>query len=136
VETILRRGELNTRPRDFYDVYILPTTQKFEHFIFTQALKRTASHRETTHIFYNIMKRLEEIRNSETLKSRWIKYTKDYRYADGITYDDILNSIIKLVKENISMLIFSTLESIFKIQMNIPWTTYWHRSMEYISINT
>jgi len=30
VETILRRGTFNTRPRDFYDVYILTKTQKFE----------------------------------------------------------------------------------------------------------
>ena len=29
VETILRRGVFNTRPRDFYDTYILATTQKF-----------------------------------------------------------------------------------------------------------
>lgn len=28
VETILRRGVFNTRPRDFYDAYILATTQK------------------------------------------------------------------------------------------------------------
>lgn len=32
VETILRRGVFNTRPRDFYDAYILTTTQKFPAF--------------------------------------------------------------------------------------------------------
>ena len=30
VETILQRDELNTRPRDFYDVYILINTQDFD----------------------------------------------------------------------------------------------------------
>ena len=30
VETILRRSVFNTRPRDFYDAYILATTQKFD----------------------------------------------------------------------------------------------------------
>ena len=30
VETILRRGVFNTRSRDFYDVYILSKTQKFD----------------------------------------------------------------------------------------------------------
>lgn len=34
VETILRRAEPNTRPRDFYDVYILAKTQTFEHSYF------------------------------------------------------------------------------------------------------
>jgi predicted nucleotidyltransferase component of viral defense system len=38
VETILRRGTLNSRLRDFYDVYILARTQKFSLYLFRQAL--------------------------------------------------------------------------------------------------
>jgi len=98
VETILRRGELNTRPRDFYDVYILTKTQRFAYSVFVEALKSTATHRETTHIFNNTNKRLEEIGDSEALRSRWLKYSKDYRYADGITYEDVLDAIKKLIE--------------------------------------
>ena len=98
VETILRRGELNTRPRDFYDVYILAKTQTFEHSVFVEALKSTATHRETTHIFTNISSRLEEISGSYALRSRWTKYTKDYRYADGIAYEDVMEAIRGLVQ--------------------------------------
>lgn len=98
METILRRGELNTRPRDFYDVYILAKTQRFEHSIFVDALKSTSAHRETTHIFTNISSRLDEISGSDTLRSRWSKYTKDYRYADGITYEDVMEAIRGLVQ--------------------------------------
>lgn len=98
METILRRGELNTRPRDFYDVYILAKTQRFEHSIFVDALKSTATHRETTHIFTNISSRLDEISGSDTLRSRWSKYTKDYRYSDGITYEDVMEAIKGLVQ--------------------------------------
>lgn len=76
VETILRRGELNTRPRDFYDVYILTKTQKFELTVFIEALRSTAAHRKTTHIFKNSNSRLEEISGSEALRSNWLKYTK------------------------------------------------------------
>lgn len=96
VETILRRGELNTRPRDFYDTYILVKTQIFEHSLFIEALKSTAKHRGTTHIFNDIGKRLEEINKSQNLKSRWVKYTQDYSYADGISYEDIVNTLKKL----------------------------------------
>ncbi len=39
VETILRRGELNTRPRDFYDVFILSKTQSFDKAIFLMHLR-------------------------------------------------------------------------------------------------
>ena len=97
VETILRRGELNTRPRDFYDTYILVKTQIFEHSLFIEALKSTARHRGTTHIFNDIGKRLEEINKSQNLKSRWVKYTQDYSYADGISYEDIVDTLKKLV---------------------------------------
>lgn len=98
VETILRRGELNTRPRDFYDVYILVKTQSFEHSVFVEALKSTSTQRETTHIFTNISRRLDEISGSEILRSRWNKYTKDYRYADGIPYEDIMEALRGLVQ--------------------------------------
>lgn len=98
VETILRRGELNTRPRDFYDVYILTKTQFFDHSVFIEALRTTASHREATHIFNNIVNRLDEICVSEDLRNRWLKYTNDYRYAVGITYEDVIDSIRKLTQ--------------------------------------
>ena len=99
VETILRRGELNTRPRDFYDVYILTKTQSFDLLVFKEALKSTAAHRETSHIFNDISKRIDEIETSETLKNRWNKYTRDYRYAEGIIYGDIIESLRKLALE-------------------------------------
>lgn len=97
VETILRRGEFNTRPRDFYDVYILLKTQNVDFLVFKEALKLTAAHRETSHIFNDISKRIDEIENSETLIKRWNKYTKDYRYAEGIVYSDIIDELKNLV---------------------------------------
>lgn len=47
VETILSRGMFTTRPRDFYDVFILGTTQEYDKEIFKDALKATALHRGT-----------------------------------------------------------------------------------------
>ena len=47
VETILRRSVFNTRPRDFYDAYILITTQKFDKAVFAEALEKTIEHRGT-----------------------------------------------------------------------------------------
>jgi len=40
---------------------------------------------------------LEEISGSEALRSRWIKYTKDYRYAEGITYEEVIDAIKELI---------------------------------------
>jgi predicted nucleotidyltransferase component of viral defense system len=98
IETILKRGELNTRPRDFYDVYILTKTQVFEPALFVDALNRTSEHRESRHILIDIEKRVDDIEKSEDLKKRWLKYTKNYRYAEAIAYEDVLKSIRELTR--------------------------------------
>ena len=88
-ETILRRGEFNTRPRDFYDIYILSKTQDFNKDLFSQAVLETSKHRGTTHIFEDIQKRISVIENSRELKNQWGKYKKNYSYAKNISFEDI-----------------------------------------------
>jgi len=98
VETILRRGVFNTRPRDFYDVYILTTTQEYDKTLFADALKATAEHRGTTNQIADksgILKNLEE---SLELKSRWDKYRKQFAYAKEIEYEQIMMMLGVLVK--------------------------------------
>ncbi len=97
VETILQRGELNTRPRDFYDIYILANTQEFDKSVFVEALENTVKHRKTTYIFGNIQNRIKAIESSEILEARWIKYSKNYSYAEDITYEDTVNALRKLI---------------------------------------
>ena len=99
VETILKRGELNTRPRDFYDIYILTKTQTFDPMILAKALKSTTEHRKSTHIYNQLDNRMNEIKRSETLKLRWIKYTKNYRYADRIDYENITDALSELIND-------------------------------------
>lgn len=96
-ETILQRGELNTRPRDFYDIYILVKTQEFDKSIFDEALRETAKHRDTNHIFEDLVNRIKIIESSEILKVRWIKYTKNYPYAKEINYEDAIKALKTLI---------------------------------------
>jgi predicted nucleotidyltransferase component of viral defense system len=67
-ETILKSGEINTRPRDFYDIFILTNTQEFDSLVFSEALKRTIGHRETTHILNDTLGRIKTIEASKILK--------------------------------------------------------------------
>lgn len=96
-ETILQRGELNTRPRDFYDIYILVNTQEFDPSIFSEALKETAEHRETSHIFDDLINRIKIIEASEVLRERWINYTKNYPYAADIHYEETIKALKELI---------------------------------------
>lgn len=98
VETILRRGIFNTRPRDFYDAYILTTTQKFDITVFEDALKATANHRGTTDQIADVPSILHNIEESPELKTMWDKYRKQFSYARNITYEQIMYSIKALLK--------------------------------------
>ncbi len=98
VETILRRGIFNTRPRDFYDAYILTKTQKFDIAVFADALKATANHRGTTNQIADVPSILHNIEESPELKTMWDKYRKQFSYAKDITYEQIMDSIKALLK--------------------------------------
>ena len=98
VETILRRGVFNTRPRDFYDVYILTTTQKYDKALFADALKATAEHRGTTNQIADISGILKNLEESSELKSRWDKYRKQFEYAKEIEYENIIQTLASLIK--------------------------------------
>ncbi len=93
VETILRRGVFNTRPRDFYDAYILATTQKFDKEVFQVALKATATHRGTTEQIADVPGILQNIAESPELQSIWDKYRKQFAYANEISYSQIIEAL-------------------------------------------
>lgn len=97
VETILRRGVFNTRPRDFYDAYILATTQPFDRAVFAEALRATARHRGTTEQITDVPGILRSIRQSPELRAMWNKYQKQFGYAQNITYEQILDVVQGLV---------------------------------------
>lgn len=98
VETILRRSVFNTRPRDFYDAYILATTQKIDKEVFEAALKATASHRQTAMQIVDVTGILHNIERSPELKIMWDKYRKQFAYAADIEYGQIVTVLKKLMK--------------------------------------
>jgi predicted nucleotidyltransferase component of viral defense system len=97
VETILRRSVGNTRPRDFYDVYLITKTQHFDHDIFHQALSATSAHRKTTEKISNEPEILKSIEESPILRNQWEKYQREYSYAKDITFEDTLQAIKDLM---------------------------------------
>ena len=97
VETILRRGVFTTRPRDYYDVYILGTTQEYDKEIFTDALEATAEHRGSTELISDVEGILKQISESDELRDMWKKYQKKFTYASEISYEDVLVVLRKFV---------------------------------------
>ena len=90
-ETILRRGILNTRPRDFYDVYILTQTQQIDREILAQAIRATAQKRGSLSVLADKSAIVNTIRNDGTMQQRWATYCREYPYADGINFKSVLD---------------------------------------------
>ena len=99
LETIISRGLLNTRPRDFYDVYILSKTVSFDSKILAKALAATCEHRGTRELIQNESQaRIAAIESSEELKALWKKYQKKFPYAKGIVFEDTVLAMRELLE--------------------------------------
>ena len=99
VETILRRSVLNTRPRDFYDVYILMKTQPqaINKDIFVTALQATSAKRMSLASLQDKGKILLTIQSDTILRQRWDRYCKEYDYANGIDFNEVIKVLIDIV---------------------------------------
>ena len=98
IETILDRLELNGRTRDFYDIYLIYTKEwkniNVNHF--RKAINKTFAKREYTGDPYEA---LDIIRNSDVLKERWNKYQKNFVYAEGIEFDEVMNCLEIMIEQ-------------------------------------
>ena len=97
VETILRRSVLNTRPRDYYDVYIIMKTQRraINKNLFRTALSATAQKRTSLAALKDQDIILQSIQADTTMRQRWERYCKENYYANGIEFD----VVIEILKE-------------------------------------
>jgi predicted nucleotidyltransferase component of viral defense system len=101
LETILSRGIANTRPRDFYDVYILwklrgsqcsPATLR-------TALERTSEKRGSRALMAAYPAILANVLASEQMQGFWRKYQKDFSYASDISFEDTITAAKELMDE-------------------------------------
>ena len=97
IETILRRSMFNTRPRDFYDAYILITTQNFDKATFTEALNKTIEHRGTRNRINDFGSTMEIVSESADLRRMWNNYQSQFPYAKDISFEEVCNTIMELL---------------------------------------
>lgn len=101
LETIISRGNQNTRPRDFYDVYILSKLQSnnIEIEQLKSAVYATAEKRGSEMILTNYREILEAIQSSKIMQNHWRRYQKDFEYANDIFFEATCNSVRKLMEQ-------------------------------------
>ncbi|MFR8116321.1 MAG: nucleotidyl transferase AbiEii/AbiGii toxin family protein [Clostridia bacterium] len=96
-QTVISRGILNSRMKDYYDLYYLTTYKQYSKDILRQAIKNTFEKRNTN--IENVQKVISEIATSDFTENLWNEYRKKFKYAKNIEYEQIMEKI-KLLAEN------------------------------------
>ena len=100
METILSRGTVNTRLRDFYDVYIL--SQQYADEIMAEnvysALMATSKKRGSEKVILDGERILSEIFNSQDMISLWENYQNRFEYAAEAGRHDVMDAVIGLYR--------------------------------------
>ena len=94
-QTIITRGILNTRMKDFYDIYVLISKNKdiinIENLRI--AIKDTFEHRKTEINILEIQEIITEIEKDKDMKNLWKNYQKNATYANEIKFEDLFESL-------------------------------------------
>lgn len=99
LETILSRGDQTTRPRDYYDVYILWKLQQqninLDHL--KVALTTTANKRNSLGLMKQYQNTMSVVRGSGFMLEQWQKYQHSFDYAKEISLKETCDSVIEVM---------------------------------------
>lgn len=94
IETALARGVLNTRMRDFYDIYMLVELDGGpEPSSLREALEATIAKRGGGVSMSGYAQILSEIENSSVMAERWQSYGRSNPYASAIEWLDVFKPL-------------------------------------------
>ena len=96
-ETIISRNALNTRAKDFYDIYTLVKLNNYNKENLVKAVNKTFSKRNTTTNITEIENTIKDISASKILMDLWSKYKQIYIYAKDIEFSYIVESLNKII---------------------------------------
>ena len=99
LETIISRGDQNTRLRDYYDTFILYTLKnsQLDAPLLHESLIATSKKRQSYEIMSNHREIIDQIKNNRIMQGYWNLYQKDYEYARGIDFIAICEVIEKIL---------------------------------------
>lgn len=99
LETVVSRGDQNTRPRDYYDVYILAKLQykNIETEYLKAALDATSKKRGSSDILKDYKNIIDVVRNSEVMIKQWRTYQKNFEYASDISFDEVCDAVVQMM---------------------------------------
>ncbi len=99
LQAILVRGVLNTRTRDYYDIFLLQKMRGSEirDAMMRRAFWGTCKKRNTEYLVREWASILDEIFVNPIMKRSWSNYQKKFVYAQNITFEETLNATRELL---------------------------------------
>lgn len=99
LETIVSRGDQSTRPRDYYDVYILAKLQyrNIETEFLKAALDATSKKRGSSEILKDYNHIIDVVRKSDVMVRQWRTYQKSFEYAADISFNEVCDAVVQMM---------------------------------------
>ena len=95
-QTIISRNVLNSRMKDFYDLYFLIKYKTFSKDDLRLAIEKTFDKRNTDIKLIN--SNISVIQESDLLQDLWKTYSQKHKYTKDIKFEDIIETIKKISK--------------------------------------
>ena len=104
LETVVSRGNQNTRPRDYYDIYILSKLQaeNIDVDSLKAALSATTAKRGSSELMMQYAEIMRTVKSSDVMKRQWDNYRKDFDYAAGIEFEETCDAVVAMMDELVS----------------------------------
>lgn len=101
IETIISRGNQNTRMRDFYDVYILLKlkSKNIDYNILRLAIEETSQKRDSLNLLLNYKEIISNIENNNEMLVRWENYRNSFNYARTIDFNEICKLLTGILEK-------------------------------------
>ena len=100
LETVISRGDQNTRPRDYYDIFILTKLQSENIDLNTlrDAFRATTEKRGSGEVVKHYREIMQVVRNSSVMNYQWNNYRKDFDYAVEIDFEETCDAVIAIME--------------------------------------
>lgn len=101
LETVISRGDQNTRPRDYYDIYVLLNLQSQNICLeqLREALTATCTKRGSTGVIKNYAAIIDRVSLSAVMQDQWKKYQTDFTYAADISFQDTCSATLSIMQD-------------------------------------
>lgn len=101
LQTVLVRKTLNSRCKDFYDLYIIYSMRinDINKDDLINAFSATCKHRKTLFSLKEALQTIDDIKNDNSMKEKWRAFTKrNSYYASGVAFESVVETALAFAK--------------------------------------